>query len=272
MKSGMNWYKRNPVDYLGGVQGLTTKEHAVYSVVLDLIYQHGGEVNNDPSWIAGWIKDMGSSSVRNTILSLIEKGKLTENETKLTQKRAETEVKLNQNCGKNTSFSDPKSNENNNLARQIREEKKRKESINPKPLKKGANKTSLNSDFIPSKKDAVEYWREQGRPDLKYSLIAEEFITYCKANGKSYQDWDAAWQTFYSNAVKFNRKDDTVACNGEINPAHAESIAIPASQRTPQQWKLLVGTTPKVSYNFWREEHLGMKKPETFQDMVKLYE
>lgn len=142
MKNGLNWYKRNPVAYLGGVQGMTTKQHAVYSVVLDLIYQHGGSVNNDPSWIAGWFSDMGAASVRNTISSLIDLGKLHINGDQLTQKRAENETKTNRKRSENEPkpeqnqpifppFSDPKPNENKDLLGEIREEESREEKNNP---------------------------------------------------------------------------------------------------------------------------------------------
>jgi hypothetical protein len=49
MKSGTDWYAREPIAYLGGVQGMTARQHAVYSVVVDLLYIHGGSINNDPS-------------------------------------------------------------------------------------------------------------------------------------------------------------------------------------------------------------------------------
>ena len=97
MKHGSDWYKREPQAYLGGVQGLTAKEHAVYAVVLDLIYVHGGSVNNDPRWIAGWISDMGSAAVRKAIASLVERGKLIIDGAEITQKRAKTEAKTREN-------------------------------------------------------------------------------------------------------------------------------------------------------------------------------
>uniref|UniRef100_UPI004048C2B7 DUF1376 domain-containing protein n=1 Tax=Yoonia sp. TaxID=2212373 RepID=UPI004048C2B7 len=97
MRHGSEWYKREPAAYLGGVQGLSAKEHAVYSVVLDLIYAHGGSVNNDPSWVAGWIKDMGAASVRTTIASLVERHKLVIDGDQITEKRAKTEAKTKEN-------------------------------------------------------------------------------------------------------------------------------------------------------------------------------
>ncbi|MCG7574870.1 YdaU family protein [Phaeobacter sp. CNT1-3] len=93
MRHGSDWYKREPQAYLGGVQGLSAKEHAVYSVVLDLTYAHGGSINNDPKWIAGWISDMGSAAVRKALESLCSRGKLTIENDQITQKRAKKEAK-----------------------------------------------------------------------------------------------------------------------------------------------------------------------------------
>jgi uncharacterized protein YdaU (DUF1376 family) len=126
MKHGSDWYKRDPQSYLGGVQGLSAKEHAVYSVVLDLIYAHGGSVNNDPRWIAGWISDMGAAAVRKAIASLADRGKLMIEGDQISQKRAKTEAKTKENLKETARKNGKKrwkksakiraiSNENNNL-------------------------------------------------------------------------------------------------------------------------------------------------------------
>lgn len=130
MKHGSDWYKRGPAAYLGGVQGMTAKEHAVYSVTLDLIYAHGGAVNNDPAWIAGWIKDMGPASVRKTIAALVDMKKLIISGSEITEKRAKNEAKTKENVsetarengkkgGKKSAESRAASNENNYLGEAV---------------------------------------------------------------------------------------------------------------------------------------------------------
>lgn len=76
MKAGLEWYKRSPAAFLGGVQGLTSRQCAVYSVVLDLIYVHGGAVNNDPKWISGWFPDLRAATVKTILAELVAMGKL----------------------------------------------------------------------------------------------------------------------------------------------------------------------------------------------------
>lgn len=103
MKQGSEWYKREPLAYLGGVQGMTAKQHAVYSVVLDLLYLHGGEIDNDPKFISGYFKDLGQATVRKTIAELCEiigsddQPKLYIQDGKISQKRAKNQAKTKEN-------------------------------------------------------------------------------------------------------------------------------------------------------------------------------
>jgi len=93
MKRGQKWYKREPVSFLGGVHGLTAKELAIYTVCLELIYIHGGAVDNNPKMIGGYVADLGTAAVRNTIKELIFKGKLQETKSgQLTNARAKREA------------------------------------------------------------------------------------------------------------------------------------------------------------------------------------
>lgn len=119
---GLEWYKRESLAYLRDVQGLSTREHAVYSVILDLIYAHGGSINNDPSWVSGWISDMGAAAVRNTIESLVAREILRIVGGQITQKRAADQAKRRENSGKtqvklgkNETFSGGEFNKNNDI-------------------------------------------------------------------------------------------------------------------------------------------------------------
>ncbi|GAA6162592.1 hypothetical protein NBRC116590_02960 [Pelagimonas sp. KU-00592-HH] len=102
-KTGLDWYKREPLAYLSDTQGLTAREHAVYSVVIELLYVHGGEINNDPKWISGWISDMGTAAIRNSLASLALRDGITLeiSETKISQKRAKNEAKTKQKLREN---------------------------------------------------------------------------------------------------------------------------------------------------------------------------
>lgn len=69
------WYRRFPDNFLGGINGMTLEEKGAYGVVIDMIYQRGGPIADEPRYIAG----ICNCSVRkwNAIRArLIELGKL----------------------------------------------------------------------------------------------------------------------------------------------------------------------------------------------------
>ena len=164
---GLDWYKREPVAYLGDVQGLNAKQHAVYSVVIDLLYVHGGTIDNDPKFISGYISDMGSASVRSVLASLSAHKKITLEitETEISQKRAKNEVKTKQkqreNAQKTGRFGGELSaelrrqcNETNNLdepnpSTEIQPEKRREENKGPPNPPRGRRKRSNGFDAGP---------------------------------------------------------------------------------------------------------------------------
>ncbi len=200
---GLDWYKREPVAYLGDTQGLTCKQHAVYSIVLDLIYQHGGSINNDPKWISGWISDMGAAAVRRAISDLVERGTLMLEGEKLTQKRAKTEAKTKQNRSETNRKNGKKGGEksaeirrdsNNNkgvdepnATSEIQAEKRREEKINPQPPKMGANSLAGFDDFWDiwpnktGKEPARKAWKRLSADDRREAT-------------RSAQSWFSAWR------------------------------------------------------------------------------
>jgi hypothetical protein len=163
MKRGMDWYKRDPIAFLGGVQGMSARQIAVFTVVLDLIYQHGGGIHNDPKWIAGWITDMGGASVRNTLDELLSMGKLTltddglisqeraENQVKTQEKLRENRVKTGKKGGEISAKNRVDVNENNDLAGASAS------------TRKVAEKSRVDNTPIVPKGDFEEFWKSYPR-------------------------------------------------------------------------------------------------------------
>lgn len=224
-KTGLDWYKREPQAYLGGVQGMTAREHAVYAVTLDLIYANGGAINNDPKWIAGWISDMGQAAVRKTIEILIARGKLLIDGEFLTQKRAKNEAKtkekLRENAEKNGKKGGEKSAElrakprkNNALAeppasRKIQADKRKEEKEKEEP------NGSSQKEASPKKRKSrlSEDWRlprewglwavQQGMDEPTARREADQFKDHHIGHGNTMLDWKRAWQTWVRNHFKF---------------------------------------------------------------------
>lgn len=55
------------------------------------------------------------------------------------------------------------------------------------------------------RRKAVKYWLDRDRPDLNPDEIFDGFVSHHRARGSRMVDWDAAWQTWYTKAVQFQR-------------------------------------------------------------------
>lgn len=82
------WYKRYPSNFIGGTVMMNLEQKGAYSILIDLIFDHGGPVPDDPQWIA---RVCGCStrkwkSIRQT---LIDMGKIIAQDGMITQPKAE---------------------------------------------------------------------------------------------------------------------------------------------------------------------------------------
>lgn len=219
---GLDWYKREPAAYLMDVQGLSSKEHAVYSIIIDLLYSRGGTIPNDPKFIAGFISDMGTASIRNTLASLDENPRIsiTITNTEISQKRAKNEVKTKQKQSENAAKTGKKGGvlsqelrrqaiENNDLgqgypsnafqAEKRREEKSSKSKTLVLPKKRA---TRIPDDWVLSKQ-LGDWTVDQGYGINHIRKEAEKFKDYWIGVGGQKGcklDWNATWRNWIRNS------------------------------------------------------------------------
>lgn len=248
MSLGLDWYKREPAAYLKDVQGLSAKEHAVYSVILDLIYTHGGSVNNDPRWISGWISDMGAAAVRTAISSLVERGILTVDGDQLTQKRAKSEAKLKRNqrktaqengrIGGERSAEIRRANkENNDLgeagASSDTQAEKRREEKSKKEEGKPSSKKDTRGSRLPDNWNLPLSWgmwavEEEGLPHEVVRRQGEKFRDYWHSVSGSKgvkRDWEATWRNWIRKAADETPKSQPQRKERTDGSALSERIA-----------------------------------------------
>lgn len=108
-----------PDEYIAGVAAkLTFEEQGMYWMICSLIMSNGGAIENDIKHIAG-LGRMTRTKANNLLEKLIEKGKITENDGILHQKRSENEVILSlkriENARKNGAKGGRPSNKNKDL-------------------------------------------------------------------------------------------------------------------------------------------------------------
>ena len=109
MSKSRPWYKHYPGDFLNGVIGLDFELRGCYLTVIDMMYDRGGPIPNDPKWI-GAAAHCSTRRTAQLIARLIDIGKLFETPAGLSQMRTEIELakqqketrKLAENAQKST--------------------------------------------------------------------------------------------------------------------------------------------------------------------------
>lgn len=84
----------------------------------------------------------------------------------------------------------------------------RSESKSPEKRKLQKRKTRIPADFTLTQSRAhaaMNYWQEQNRPDIDVRQQWDKFTTHHQAKGTTMLDWNAAWKTWYVNAIEFCR-------------------------------------------------------------------
>lgn len=137
------WYRRCGADFIHGTMNLSLEEKGAYSLCLDLIYDRGGAIPDDARWLSGIcnvsIRKWGALRQR-----LLDLGKLTLSDGRLSNARAELEIvsselssrKLSESGakgGRKRAENEANAKENNHLdeagLKHIREDKIREEKI-----------------------------------------------------------------------------------------------------------------------------------------------
>lgn len=207
------WYKRCGADFIHGTMMLTLEEKGAYSLCLDLIYDRGGPIPDDPRWLAGvcGVSLRKWNVIRDRLLSL---GKLTSEGDLISNSRADFEILSADLSSRERAESGAKggrkrvenaatSNKKNNLGKgelkpieEIREDKKEGETnVSPRGrvaghrLPDGWEPRTLGQDTI-----AGQIITARGHSWAARSL--ESFKNHWRsANGPNARkrDWQAAW-------------------------------------------------------------------------------
>lgn len=153
MRRGLDWYKREQRAILESIRSarMTDRQAAIYNIILDLIYDGGGETPDDPKHISGYLSNVGTAAARATIQQLVDMGKVFRVGGNLHQKRAETEAKtrrklsetraeIGRKGGISSGNARTKSRENNDVAeanasskREAEKEREKEEEKNTPP-------------------------------------------------------------------------------------------------------------------------------------------
>lgn len=210
MKNGLPYYKAYPADFLRGTVGMGLEEKGAYRILLDLIYQQGGELADDPHYISG---NLGCSVRKwKTIREkLISRGKIVAENGIISNFRARKELEKLSEYQDNQAENRRGSSKNNNLKKpacvynQISDIKKKDiPPVSPpsgdKPQKR---KHRLPDDFVLTLGMAQTAERHgMARNDVAREF--EAFRAHHGGKGNLMVDWEKAWVTWCCNSKRFN--------------------------------------------------------------------
>ena len=225
MQRGLDWYKREPQAIIDAIRAakMSTRQAAIYNLIIDLSYVGAGKTPDDPDYIAAHFSDVGAAAARNTINDLIAMGKLRSEDGFLIQKRCENEAETRKNLSKtradagrlggvSSGFSRRQSNENNDLfeahaSSKHQAEKRREEKIKKgsplEPPKKGSR---LSENWQPNEKD-FNYAIAHNLNAAETLNEAEKFRNHwISSDGPNaiQRDWSAKWRNWILHRNEIN--------------------------------------------------------------------
>jgi len=218
-------------DYDGATNYLSVAEDGMYLRALRLMWVTPGcSIPNDKDWI---LRRMRITEAEYDTFLYVKEEFFTVKRRRLCQKRLQEEfgkangiIKARSEAGKKGGR--PKSlnkqeideSKGSNLLKQNESKPKASTSTSTttaskketpcNPPKGGKRKSQIPNGFPDekAKTNAKAYWLKKGRTDLNVDDQADEFRTYCEANGKRFLDWNAGFKTWYVRAIKFNKKQE----------------------------------------------------------------
>lgn len=214
------YYKRFPSDWLAGTAGLTAEQKGVYDTVLELLYDRGEPIKDEPRELA---RITGCSSTRRYSLirdQLVAAGKLQLVDGYLTNPRwerqydveqQEAEVlgqngsKVRKDSRKNTPQNSPGLFDNNDLTKKGFEPNQSPESRVHESSTHGRRKAprrTMPEGWTPGERE-VAYASKVGITGSKLDVETTKFVRHHLSRGTLIANMYATWQTWIDNAIQF---------------------------------------------------------------------
>ena len=212
---GLTWYKRDPIRFLDGVQGLGPDVIGAYAVLLDLIYARGGETRRDDRHLSGVL---GCSVRKATALTerLIDVGKIDFHDGFITNSRAKTQAKSSRNLSEARANAGRKGGESGT----------------------GESKNRYLAQASAQANASIDKRREEKREDTDVSSIDQDFGEFWKctpkkvSKGKARQAYAKARKKADAQTILIAMKDYAQLRQGEDH----QFTAHPASWLSAERW------------------------------------
>lgn len=221
----MHWYKKNIGDYHKKAGRLSMLEHGAYTLLMDSCYDRERFPTEDDAFDWCWARTDEEKAAVRFVLSKF----FTLVDGKYVQLRIQEEVEAyHEKASKNADIARNREQKRTNRARIVYESlpEQHESSPNQEPITSNqepitnnqkntpqaasrAKKTKIPADFDLTDdrlNAARNYWSTKNRDDLNATDEFAKFVNHHKAHGKAMADWDAAWRTWYTNAIQFTKQ------------------------------------------------------------------
>ena len=193
----MKWYKHDPSAALAGMIGLTVEERGAYYTLIDLQYARAPH-NDVTDHLVIKALAVRPQVWRRLKAALIAKGKVHETDGKLTANRVQTEVISARKVMDNIAVLNTRRLEKQQLnlvgAESITTTTTTSRDIEGKPSISPPRRPKRAKTTLP------ENWHPMIA--MENSAEFDRFVDYCKANGRTYSDWDAAWRNWLTSPYR----------------------------------------------------------------------
>jgi len=213
----VHYYQFNIADYRKDTQHLSPIEHYIYRELMDWYYLDELPIPRETQPVIRRLRLVSENNqdLKNVLEEFFSETDLGWVHGRIDEEVAKYRLKAETaraNGSKGGRPKKPKRTKGVNLANpEITGSKANHKPItnNHKPVKqKNIKKRKLPDDFVLTgtlKDRAVDYWVKKNRADLDPVDEFEKFRANHVSRGSAMLDWDAAWQTWYSNAPKYNK-------------------------------------------------------------------
>ena len=234
---GSTWYKRDPIRFMDGVEGMGPELIGAYAYLLDLIYSRAGFSRRDDGALAG---RMGCSKRKATALTnaLIERGKIQVSGEFLTQKEAEQHSNAHRTESERNASAGRKGGEKSG---QVRKNKALSEATASKQNEADKNRidkrdTNVSlSEKTPSRKTRIREDAEisdgmrraaekRGHSQQEAEAQFQKFKNDALAKGKTFASWDRAFVTWLDS--EYFRPITTGGTHERSNTANGSGAAM----------------------------------------------
>lgn len=202
--SGNPWIRFFPSDWLAGTRGMTAAESGIYITLIALMYERGGEIENNPPRLCR-LCGSSNSSFKKVLETLISERKITLTDGLLTNKRVVEELSYTREKSSVARASaksrwGKKPNKNNTdidasamqtqCGRNANQKPEAREKDKPKKVHPKSGLTLCPIDFHPKSK-TVEDLIAEGGSHRQIEAARVEMIDWSRGGGKMKRDWDA---------------------------------------------------------------------------------